>query len=243
MTRQEIKATAKAKLKTNFTAKMLMFVIPILLGIFSEADNLRQGGNTNPTEAIFQEVNQTLQSTDLPLFLSSFLIAFILLLALVYLFGILYTLIEVGGVFQYIKIYRDEVEVPRFKDVFSPFRDGSAGKIIPVYSLIFIIALGLLLIPVVGWVFLIYLALGWSQSPMVLFDKIKDGTYSSAWDVMKTSANLMKGKRGNYFLFLLSFIGWFFLNGLTLSIANFWVTPYVAMSHVAYYQNLIDNQK
>jgi len=239
MTRPEIKAAAKAKLKTNFTAKMLMFVIPILLGIFSAADNLRQRVTTTPGSGATGSATQHL---DPSLLAAGFLIALLIVLIVAYLIGMLYAVIEVGGLFQYIKIYRDEVEAPRFRDVFIPFRDGSAGKVIALFSLIFIISVGLALIPIIGWAFLIYLALGWSQVTPILFDKIKAGSYHGAWDVMKTSSQLMKGRRGNYFVFLLSFIGWFILNSLTLNIATFWTTPYIAMSHIAYYQNLIDSQ-
>nr|WP_254425826.1 DUF975 family protein [Lactococcus garvieae] len=61
--------------------------------------------------------------------------------------------------------------------------------------------------------------------------------------MLNASAQVMRGSRGEYFLFLLSFILWYILSGITLGLAKFWTTPYIEMSTIAYYQNLIDTKR
>ncbi len=43
---------------------------------------------------------------------------------------VLFSVVTVGAIFNYIKIFRGERNNPQFKNVFGPFYDGSAGKII-----------------------------------------------------------------------------------------------------------------
>lgn len=101
--------------------------------------------------------------------------------------------------------------------------------------------IALLTVTIIGIPFAIYLGLGWSQKDYILFDQL--GTYTGIWGVLNASAQVMRGSRGDYFLFLLSFILWYILSGITFGLAKFWTTPYIEMSTIAYYQNLIDTKR
>lgn len=60
----------------------------------------------------------------------------------------------------------------------------------------------------------------------------------SSKECVKKSEQLMKGNRGNYFLLQLSFIGWAILSILSLCIGMLWLTPYIAIAEVCFYEKL-----
>ena len=48
----------------------------------------------------------------------------------------------------------------------------------------------------------------------------------------------MTGNRGKYFVLQLSFIGWAILACLTLGIGMFWLTPYITVATICFYEAL-----
>jgi uncharacterized membrane protein len=98
----------------------------------------------------------------------------------------------------------------RLEDLFSGFQNfGSA--------LLASILMGLLI--GLGFIFLIIpgiiVALGFSQTYNVLHDNPQIG----GWEAMMKSWQLMKGKKGNYFGFTLSFLGWALLATLPMGLS------------------------
>lgn len=63
-------------------------------------------------------------------------------------------------------------------------------------------------------------------------------TEVSGSDALKESRKMMKGYKGNYFIFILSFIGWILLTPFTLGILLIWLVPYMTISQVLYYEKL-----
>ena len=55
---------------------------------------------------------------------------------------------------------------------------------------------------------------------------------------IKESMNMMDGYKWDYFVFKLSFIGWYLLGCITLYIAFIWVLPYIMVAEVIYYEKL-----
>ena len=82
----------------------------------------------------------------------------------------------------------------------------------------------------------ILLALRFSQVNYVLAEGKKEDV--SDLKALSTSSNLMKGHYGEYFMFHLSFIGWYLLCAVTLGIASIWVMPYVTVSQYYFYEEL-----
>ena len=70
----------------------------------------------------------------------------------------------------------------------------------------------------------------------IVFDNIEISTK----EAVKNSENLMKGNRGNYFLLILTFIGWAILAILTLGIGMFWLIPYMSLSQMVFYKSLTE---
>ncbi|MEY8444142.1 DUF975 family protein [Lactococcus ileimucosae] len=231
---KHLKERAKDALRENFGAKLRLFLIPIFGGIISMNMTYRSDYNSNI---------DTVNNFDTNVITTGLLLSLLLAMLIGFLIGALLSVIidviTVGARFNYIKIYRGERTIPRFKNVFAPFKDGSWIKIF-VLHLVTALLLGLLTITVIGIPFAIYLGLGWSQKDYILFDQLESGTYNGIWGVLNASSQVMRGSRGNYFLFLLSFILWYILSGITLGLAKFWTTPYIEMSTIAYYQDLID---
>lgn len=95
-------------------------------------------------------------------------------------------------------------------------------------------ALGLILFIVPG----IIIALGYSMVNYI-FAENKEITASG---VLKRSKNMMNGYKMDYFLFCLSFIGWFLLGAITFGILYIWIIPYVMSAQAIYYDELSKKQ-
>lgn len=57
-------------------------------------------------------------------------------------------------------------------------------------------------------------------------------------EVITESVKLTEGHKGNYFVFVLSFIGWFLLGAVTFGLAYIYVIPYFNTAHALYYEEL-----
>ena len=62
-------------------------------------------------------------------------------------------------------------------------------------------------------------------------------------DALKKSREMMKGYKMDYFVFLLSFIGWFILGICTCGILYIWVMPYYYIANTIYYVKLKEKTK
>ncbi|KKW71588.1 DUF975 family protein [Lactococcus cremoris] len=227
MSRWELKNQAKGALRDNFGSKMLLFIIPIIMGILGGGNGMKQSMDYNGS---FDNVPSSVWMAV------SF--ATLLIVILMIVVALFVSVVTVGAIFNYIKIFRGERNNPQFKNVFGPFYDGSAGKIILLNIVKGIIFVVLMFIPIIGWAFGIYLALGWSQSTYVLFDQLEEDRYSGVMNVLSESATMMKGLRGDYFIFKFSFFWWYVLYGISGGLAGFWTTPYLNMASIAYYENI-----
>lgn len=77
-------------------------------------------------------------------------------------------------------------------------------------------------------------ALRYSQTFLILADDEKiDGV-----EAIERSKEMMKGQKMNYFLLGLSFIGWELLAIFTCFIGYFWLTPYMGVTVVKFYEAL-----
>ena len=67
---------------------------------------------------------------------------------------------------------------------------------------------------------------------------LADNPQIGAVEVLKKSAEMMKGYKGKLFCLDLSFIGWYLLGIVTLGIAFIWVGPYIKTANTIFYENL-----
>lgn len=77
-------------------------------------------------------------------------------------------------------------------------------------------------------------ALSYSMCVYVYVDETK----TDVMEVLKESKRLMNGHKWEYFVFGLSFIGWFFLVAITFGIAAIYVVPYMNVAQTMYYEEI-----
>lgn len=68
---------------------------------------------------------------------------------------------------------------------------------------------------------------------------LNDNPNMTGKEIVETSEKLMKGNRSKFFWLGLTFIGWAFLAGLTFGIGMLWLMPYVMVSMICFYEDLI----
>lgn len=79
----------------------------------------------------------------------------------------------------------------------------------------------------------IIMALAYAFIDYIVVDSDKSGI-----DSLKESRAMMKGYKGDYFVFGLSFIGWMLLVPLTLGLILIWLAPYMTVANTLYYERL-----
>ncbi len=67
---------------------------------------------------------------------------------------------------------------------------------------------------------------------------VADNPDIDVMEAIKESKRLTNGYKGDLFVFMLSFIGWYLLVGITFGIAIIYVGPYVSVSQAMYYEEL-----
>ena len=116
-----------------------------------------------------------------------------------------------------------------FADIFSGFN--TALKAIGLYILItIIVGIGFVLLIVPG----IILALMFSQAYYIMAEN-RD---MSIMDCLKKSAEMMKGHKGEYFVLILSFLGWAIVAAIPLGLGYLWLLPYINITFADYYLEL-----
>ena len=136
------------------------------------------------------------------------------------------------GIHSYfLKISRNEsVE---WKELFSKTNLFVPALLITIVVGIFVTLWSLLLI-IPG----IIAAISYSQ---VYFVKL-DNPDMEVMDVLKKSKELMNGHKMDYFVLLLSFIGWLILGVFTLGILYLWLMPYMSVTEANFYNELVKNK-
>lgn len=102
------------------------------------------------------------------------------------------------------------------------------SPVLTAYALLMTVCSLLLVIPAVIFYYM------FSQ----IFYLLADNPQIGAVEVLKRSAEMMKGYKWKLFCLHLSFIGWYLLGIVTLGIAFIWVGPYIKTANTIFYENL-----
>ena len=247
MTSSELKQAAKFALKDNFIAKMLLFIVPLLLSIltnrFTESPSVTLQHRLGESNIDFSGTSEALSNVDWGLVLAIVIPIILVSLVITFLTSVIVTVFQTASMFNYLEIFRGEKEdIDLSKDILRTFNDNSFWKIAALTVVTQLVMFVLAFIPVIGWAIMIYLGLSWSQATYVLYDKLKNNQYQGIWDVLNTSKEMMKGYKAKYFLFNLTFIGWYILGALFFGIPQIWTMPYTEMSMVAFYEARIQDR-
>ena len=118
-----------------------------------------------------------------------------------------------------------------FKDIFHFSNDYVRIFLVNLLQIIFV-ALWTILLVVPG----IIKAFSYALVPYLLADdKYKDLGYR---DLLKKSEEMMNGHKMDYFVFCLSFIGWFLLACVTAGILLIWLSPYFTTAQVKFLNDI-----
>lgn len=140
---------------------------------------------------------------------------------------IINSLLMLGFNSFYLKLSRGEQVT--YKELFSKTNMFSVALLSIILMSIFVTLWSLLLV-IPG----IIAAISYSQVPYILLDNPN----MSAMDAIKMSKNMMQGHKADYFVLMLSFIGWSILAALTLGIGYLWLIPYTQVTMANFYDSI-----
>ncbi len=110
-----------------------------------------------------------------------------------------------------------------------------------VGTLLLYILIGFILM-VIGIIIALPQYYAYSQVEFILCDALENQSYESAFKIIRTSRQMMKGYKGKRFVLDLTFIGWYLLTAITLGIASIYVYPYVYTAQTLFYEAVLKEQ-
>jgi uncharacterized membrane protein len=119
-------------------------------------------------------------------------------------------------------------------DVFKGFTDNFTGSLVLGIMQSLFITLWSLLFIVPG----IIKAISYSQAPYI----IAENPNMPAMEALRRSEEMMRGRKMEYFVLNLSFIGWALLAIPTLGLITIWLEPYMQMTMINFYSDLKSTQ-
>lgn len=140
------------------------------------------------------------------------------------------------GFISYILSLTREEEVS-LTDIFQDYKKIGLIVVTLIISYVFII-FGYVLLIIPG----IMIAFSLVMVGYLLADS-KETSISEAKNIIRESIEMMNGYKLDYFIFELSFIGWYFLGAITFGIAYIYVIPYFTFANTLYYQRLKEKRK
>lgn len=140
------------------------------------------------------------------------------------------------GFISYILGLTREEEVS-LTDIFQDYKKIGLIVVTLIISYVFII-FGYILLIIPG----IMIAFSLVMVGYLLADS-KETSISEAKNIIRESIEMMNGYKLDYFIFELSFIGWYFLGAIAFGIAYIYVIPYFTFANTLYYQRLKEKRK
>ncbi len=140
----------------------------------------------------------------------------------------------IGFISYILSLTREEVSLT---DIFQDYKKIGLIVVTLIISYVFII-FGYILLIIPG----IMIAFSLVMVGYLLADS-KETSISEARNIIRESIEMMNGYKLDYFIFELSFIGWYFLGAITFGIAYIYVIPYFTFANTLYYQRLKEKRK
>ncbi len=210
MDRKEIKEEAKAKLKGNIWN--ILWPMLIIIAIESILSNIFGGTiNINLSDI------ESLQSIKVPS--STYVNS-----------GIVTILTGILGA-GYLKYILNFVRTGKFETntIINIIKEKWLNILIAEILTSIIITVGFVFFVIPG----IILSLAYTMVTYLVIETDVDGN-----DALKESREMMKGHKFEYFIFILSFIGWMILVPFTLGLLLIWLVPYMTVAEAIYFDKL-----
>ena len=209
MDRKEIKEAAKAKIKGNkWNILWPVLVIGLVEGVLENILGISKYTATNL---------ETMENVQMPpkvaigAFVISLLFAIVMVAYKKYILNFVRT-----GKFE-------------FSDIIDCFKEKWVNILVASILMWLVVMAGLMLFVIPG----IILAFAYAMVAYIVVDTDLNGV-----DSMKKSREMMKGYKWNYFIFGLSFLGWFLLVPFTIGLLLIWLIPYITVADALYYEKL-----
>ncbi|HFH9837446.1 TPA: DUF975 family protein [Streptococcus suis] len=116
-----------------------------------------------------------------------------------------------------------------------PTQDFYTGAIVSIF-------IGFL-ITIIGIAIYLPQQYAYSMTEIILFERLENGQYTSAYANIKESRRIMKGYKFRRFVLDFSFLGWFILEGISLGIAGVYVRPYYYAAQVHFYDAVLEERR
>ncbi len=145
---------------------------------------------------------------------------------------ILSSAISLGLIYIHFRIASDPSYRPRVRDLFDGFNNFWPFLKVTLLASLFTFLWSLLFI-IPG----IIKALAYSQAPYI----IAENPNMPAMEAIRQSERMMAGRKIDYFVLNLSFIGWALLAIPTLGLIAIWLEPYMQMTMVNFYSDVKSN--
>ena len=213
MNRVEIKEEAKRKIKGNLWNLLWpLLIIMLLEGVVS---------------SIFGGTNRALVNVDLNNLDLNSLSSSVSTSPSSALLNIIFSVINVA----YLKYVLDFVRTGKFdaNEIINCLKTKWLNILAVTFIVSFLVGLGFVLLIVPG----VILALMYAMAPLIVID-----SDLGPIDALKKSREMMMGYKWNYFVFLLSFLGWIILTPFTLFLLLIWLVPYMTVAEILYYEKL-----
>jgi uncharacterized membrane protein len=139
---------------------------------------------------------------------------------------ILLTPLSIGVVVYILNIIRNQEH--QVNDIFKQYKNVIVIILVNLISS-FLIIVGFAFLVIPGIIISLILAM----TSFVLADGSQN-----IMETLRKSKELMNGYKWNYFLFNLSFIGWFLLGIFTLGLIYIYAFPYMSVANALYYEEL-----
>ena len=221
MDRVAIKEEAKAKIKGNIWNLLWpLLIIVIFEGVMSNIF----GNNTQNALA-----NIDFSNADMNTIFEAARVSYS---PMEYLISVLFSIVNVA----YLKYVLNFVRKGKmeFNDIIDCIKTKWLNILAVSILTSLAITFGLLLFIIPG----IIIGLGLSMASLIVID-----SDLGPIDAIKKSWKIMTGYKGNYFIFLLSFLGWILLSPFTFGLLFIWLIPYMTVAEVLYYDKLIAKNK
>lgn len=147
---------------------------------------------------------------------------------------ILSSALSLGLIYIHFRVASDPSYRPKVGDLFEGFNNFWPFLKVMLLSSLFTFLWSLLFI-VPG----IIKALAYSQAPYI----IAENPNMPPMEALRQSERMMAGKKMDYFVLNLSFIGWALLAIPTLGLISIWLEPYMQMTMVNFYSDLKASQQ
>lgn len=211
MSRLQIKANAKRKLSLNLMPVILLWALPLVLMAWIQSQTYASIAMSND-----------MITFNVP---TQFISISICVIELIVVFTSIQTL-------KYSR--SQDVKDTSYSELWSAITGNDAFDYIKIFlwESLFIVLWAL--IPIVGWIIIFNRVYAYRMAYYLYHDY----KFDHAKDAITESVKLMEGQKWRLFVQDLSFFWWYCLVSVTFGLASFYVTPYVKLAEVEFYDSL-----